>query len=685
MSLEPEVAATPSPDAAATSPHDNDARYPGFPELRAAHLELRDSCSTGRPADASTLATRIREFLTKAQRTGAVLMDPNIRRAAQSVLDYWSAELAGLPGAKTEDFVPFMLAQPEISTLSAVEQPTAENAQLQQNKEEQRALIRFSGMARQWRNANKQPDYLLTGEALQQARPLANQDSDLKELVDASDAAEKARIRKRKRMILYGSLAAVCIVGTVAGLLIWQNYALPDESKSWIRNIQETTSSEIQTTNLGRLAFVQPWTPPYDLSGTRKLTNISFQGLRLYAPNFSSVKFSRIKVAKAQLPAASFNKSAMGIDSKSDDPGESPFKWNDVGTWFRWVPYWHNVRWNHPGSWLHREPVWNNVKWNDFTSAELRSSQFREAQIVATSFSGADLYRAVFDRAVLCDVNFTHADLLSASFWGSTLDTRTYGWLRKTAWWVATGWSSTDLAQLNDRRGKNPSDSQSQSVFPPTTAEDRRALRHALKTSPRFRTEVEIPAGETKLGTFGRAVALNDMAWALANWGIDGDNLEKPSPCDQPTAKPTEALDAASQAICIIEALKKAGSQEKGSQEMDYDYWLANFHDTQAYILMQANRMPEAQALYEEDLTRTEADGGRLFRYAVALNANGKQSDAKPKFETAISDKQYLPTTELQNLSKHIPRYVEDIAYAASDRAYPDPKPTPECPAANAN
>lgn len=704
---------SPETEAAPASSPDNNARYPSFAELRVAHLRLKDSYSVVSTDGAAALAIQIRQFLTKAQSTGAILMDPSIRRAAQSVLDYWCAELAGLPGAKTEDFVPFMLAPPEVSTLSAVEQPVAEGAQLKQSKEEQRTLIRFSGQARQWRANDKKADYLLTGEALQQARPLADQDPDLKELVDASDAAEKARAeaeeqrrlaeeaaeaarkaaeeaaeaaRKaaeeaRKRRQRYTALVMAGSAASVIVLLTWQFKTLPGTTKSWIRNIQETTSSEIQTTNLARLALVQPWTPPYDLSGTRKLTNISFEGLTLYAPNFSNVKFSKIQIPTAQLPAASFNESAMGIDGKSSNPGESPFKWNDASTWFRRVPYWHNVKWNHPKSWLHSEPDWSKVKWNEFTGAELRSSQFREAQIVSTSFSGADLYRAVFDRAVLCDVNFTHADLLNASFWGAFLDDRTIGWLRKTAWWVATGWSADDLKKLK----KDPSDSQNHSVFPPTTAEDRRALRQALRGSPRFRNEVEIPAGETRLGTFGRAVALNDMAWALANWEIDEENLEKPSPCDQPKRAPADALDAASQAICIIEALKKEGSQEKGSQETDYDYWLANFRDTLAYILMQANRMPEAEALYKEDMKGTEADGGRLFRYAVALYVNHKESDAKPKFETAIRNKQYLPTTELQNLSKYVPEYVVDMAYAAFEAAYPDPKPDPKCPQVKAD
>ena len=70
---------------------------------------------------------------------------------------------------------------------------------------------------------------------------------------------------------------------------------------------------------------------------------------------------------------------------------------------------------------------------------------------------------------------------------------------------------------------------------------------------------------------------------------------------------------------------------------------------------MQANRMPEARALYEKDLARTEADGGMLFRYAVTLHATGEQSAAQPRFETAIREKQYLPGAEVYVVTKPQP------------------------------
>lgn len=214
----------------------------------------------------------------------------------------------------------------------------------------------------------------------------------------------------------------------------------------------------------------------------------------------------------------------------------------------------------------------------------------------------------------------------------------------------------------------------------PTNPADARALRQALRTSERFHTGVEIPITATRPGTFDRALALNDMAWTLTTWGIDGEDLTpNPSPCDS-TAYPKDALEAASQAICIIGDLKNQGGQDN-----DYDTWLSNFRDTQAYILMQANRMPEARALYEQDLTRTEADGGMLFRYAVTLHATGEQSAAQARFETAIGEKQYLPGAELQNLKQYIPGKVVGMAYDVMDKRYPAPQLDQSCPVAKPN
>ena len=75
-------------------------------------MNLRSSLAETGHGDGSGAAARIRELLAQTQRTGAVLPDPAMRKAAQGILDYWCAELAGLPDAKPEDFTPLSLAPP---------------------------------------------------------------------------------------------------------------------------------------------------------------------------------------------------------------------------------------------------------------------------------------------------------------------------------------------------------------------------------------------------------------------------------------------------------------------------------------------------------------------------------------------------------------------------------------------
>ena len=646
MTVEPEAAPPASPSPAEPE------RFASFAELRTAHMNLRSSFAESGHGDGA--AAQIRDLMAQTQRTGAVLLDPAMRKAAQGILDYWCAELAGLPDAKPEDFAPLSLAPP--SALPAAEAAPQEDAAAQQGREDQRMLIRLAGMARQWHNAGRQQGYLLTGDALTQARPFAQKDPDLLEFVEASEAAERAK-RRRKRNILARSLGTLVAALIVAGIFIWQFYALPLNSKAWIREIKETRSIETKTNDLSWLATFQPWSPPYDFSGTPQLANIWIPKLRMYAPNFSGVPFSRVWFKHAQLPSASFSQSRITMDANPQGFDGRGFRWYDVMSWWlRWL----------------RGPLpsdWKGIRWNDFTGAELKLAQFREATILTTSFARADLYRAVFDRALLCDVNFSDADLSNASFWGATIDDRTYSWLRKTAWWIAVGWNSDNFRKLLQPQSEDQADPQRPSVYPPTDPADARALRHALRTSERFHTDVEVPIMDTAPGTFDRALALNDMAWTLATWGIEGEDLTpNPASCNS-SALPKDALEAASQAICIIDDLIS-----KGSRDRDYDYWRSGFRDTQAYILMQANRMAEARALYEKDLGPTEADGGSLFRYAIALYATGDEAAAHARFETAIRKMHFLPSSELQNLKQYIPIKVLGMAYELMDQSYPAPK-----------
>jgi uncharacterized protein YjbI with pentapeptide repeats len=668
VSVEPETA------AAAGRSSTESGRYEDFAKLRDGHLKLRESFyETLRVSGAAQTASQLREFLTKVQNTGTVLADPRVRKAAQGVLSYWGAELACLPNANKEDSLPIVLAAADTSALAAAgpaapeddpaidQDHKADQRAIYEDKADQRALIRLSATARQWRDSDKEPGYLLDGNTIKEAARFADQDPNLAEFVTASEQGRK----KRRGRIIRAALLLFAL--SFGGAFALQIHLLPKTSKSWIRQIAETTSSETQTNNLVWLATFQPLMPPYDLSGIARLANVRIPGLRLYAPNFASVQLSRVLFENAQLPSASFHQSLFQVRADTESSEDRGFRWYDVTSRFlRWI--------------RGTPPDWTRVKWNEFSGAELRLSQFTEAEITSTSFAGAHLYRATFDRALLCDVNFSNADLSNASFRNATIDDRTYGWLGKTVWWVAAGWNSNDLKKLLRPQIENQPDPQRPPPYPPANAADAKALRQAFRTSERFHTDMEIPVAEVRPGTFSRAVALNDMAWMLAVWGIEAEELTShPGPCDS-ASLPKDALDAASRAVCILGDLKT-----RGVQNLDYDTWFSSFRDTQAYVLMQANRMPEARALYEKDLQRTEADGGMLFRYAATLYATGDTNAAQTRFENAIGEKEYLPSSELQHLKQYIPIKVLGMAYDLIDKRYPAQKLNLSCPETKSN
>jgi hypothetical protein len=627
---------TAGPEAAATAaapPPLNDARYASFAELRSAHLDLRASFSeTVHTGGTTGAADQLRQFLAKAQKTGAVLVEPTVRKAAQGILDYWCAELAGLPDATKEDFIPLTLAPPAISTLSDVEQTAGEGEQGAQRKEDQRALIRLSGMARQWRNAGRQPGYLLTGTALEEARPFAQQDADFLEFIEASEAAEAARKAAEERRAKRRSKVRWSIALVAAGLIsVWYfgflaKFLAKLAAKLIALGIAQGTVDSARA--LHWLDLIQLFSPPYDLSGSQKFANVDLPKLVLSAPNFSGVEFSGVKFPYARLPAASFSGGDFSFDGSAG---------------------------------------------NDFSGAELPRAQFRNSRIASTSFVGADLYRAVFDRAVLCNVDFSQANLRYASFWSVTLDAPTTENLKNTAWWQAVGWSWSDIQSLAKPRAGAPAGSRDRAVN--------------LKKSSGFKSDIKVPIEKLSgiaLSPLERAVALNDLAWTDAVWGVDtvppnGDQTApKPATAPDPCAAtgiPDNAPDAAEQAVCIVGNLNREGDK-KGT----YTDLLSNLRDTLAYIRLQNNELPDALNQYRDiasDNSKFLENPDVSFRYAIALHADAKndadKAAAVKRFTDAIDVKRYQPTHELQNLRDLISPFKEftDVLEGSNNKLWP--------------
>lgn len=246
-------------------------------DIRIAHLELMRIASSNQAVDpqmsrsdqagAGTTdanadntvpdAQTIREFLAKARRAGSTIAGVSDRRAAQRILDYWSAELVTRPGITSADVSPARLApfaggssletaEPvgavaeDASTSGATDilsgsdtkaivgpiAATKDNAQsdekyasddeLSSDDLTERFRIRVAAQARQWKNTGY-PGYLLRGEALKEAAELP-QGPDIAEFVEASAKAEtdsqELRDRSKNRLIMIFAILAAILAAT---------------------------------------------------------------------------------------------------------------------------------------------------------------------------------------------------------------------------------------------------------------------------------------------------------------------------------------------------------------------------------------------------------------------------------------------------------------------------------------
>jgi tetratricopeptide (TPR) repeat protein len=166
-------------------------RFPSFADLRREHLDLMHRLRpfTG-PMDDPQRRALIDNFMVRAKNTGAIL-DGGDRRAAQSILDYWSAEIVSA-SEMDENY--------ELPKLRALEEPAIKSrptADVIQNRMETRAALEFAALARRWKSSNDN-GYLLTGRALEEAVNF-QEDPDIAELVRASRIYVDGQERDRKR------------------------------------------------------------------------------------------------------------------------------------------------------------------------------------------------------------------------------------------------------------------------------------------------------------------------------------------------------------------------------------------------------------------------------------------------------------------------------------------------------
>jgi len=184
------------------------ARFPSFPDLQREHTELmRRLRPSGEPMDESQRRSLIGDFIERAKNTGAIL-DGDERQAAQSILDYWSAEIVSASDIDDKWDLPKLL--PFEGRAERSEPP----ADVIQKRVQARRDLELAAAARLWKSSDND-GYLLAGRALEEAA--AHQtDPDVAELVRASrvyvDGKERERRLKRRWFAAVMSLALIALV-----------------------------------------------------------------------------------------------------------------------------------------------------------------------------------------------------------------------------------------------------------------------------------------------------------------------------------------------------------------------------------------------------------------------------------------------------------------------------------------
>ena len=268
-----------SDETATGAETETSADFVSLSDIRIAHLELMRIASANEAGDPSMKrsdkagaetteasidntvpdARTIRDFLARARRAGSTIERESDRRAAQRILDYWSAELVTRPGITSADVSPARLAaftgggletaEPiavpageesasrEITDLGDVATAVPESVavatkdsavsgdgfasddELSSDELTERFRIRVAAQARQWKNTGY-AGYLLRGEALKEAAELP-QGPDIAEFVEESAKAERASQKKRTNLLIaiFAALAALLAATTYFAMM----------------------------------------------------------------------------------------------------------------------------------------------------------------------------------------------------------------------------------------------------------------------------------------------------------------------------------------------------------------------------------------------------------------------------------------------------------------------------------
>ena len=203
-----------------------DPRFLGFgnfAELRRWHARQVEAL---KGAERPTVEA-LRSFVTAVQSSGANITAEDERLSAQDILDYWAAELISAAPTEMKSWSPPRLDAPG-ETHGAPPSPGQPGMVASKAAKER---IRLAASARLWRDSGFKAGYLLFGQALADAKPLAEDDPDIAALVKASE--KQQRRNNLAKQVVLGVAVLALVATTILFAALWRRAeGLRDEAVS---------------------------------------------------------------------------------------------------------------------------------------------------------------------------------------------------------------------------------------------------------------------------------------------------------------------------------------------------------------------------------------------------------------------------------------------------------------------
>src|SRR5262249_45944029 len=130
-----------------------------------------------------------RDFTAQLIEAGRSVAPGRDREALRRMLYYWSAEAVGGGELRKDEPLPTLAPYEGGDATASTDQSPAKTLAVEdiEAKPETRAAIRIAALARQWQVAGRNEGYLLTGDALEEAKAFRDSDPEIRVFIEASE------------------------------------------------------------------------------------------------------------------------------------------------------------------------------------------------------------------------------------------------------------------------------------------------------------------------------------------------------------------------------------------------------------------------------------------------------------------------------------------------------------------